>query len=53
MTSMIEVSGVAVAVHPWAAKRFKSYLMAVLIHGSEGLIIVVLVPMAIMGRLQN
>ena len=40
-------------IYPWAAKRFKSYWMAVLIHGSEGLIIVVLVPVAIMGWLQN
>jgi len=40
-------------IYPWAAKRFQSYWMAVIIHGSEAVLVIVLVPLAIMGLLQN
>ena len=39
-------------IFPWAAKRFKSYWVAVILHGSEAVILVILFPMAIMGLLQ-
>jgi membrane protease YdiL (CAAX protease family) len=40
-------------IYPWAAKRFNSYWPAVIIHGSEAVILIVLFPMAIMGLLQR
>ena len=40
-------------IFPWATKRFKSYWVAVLLHGVEGVILIVLFPMAIMGLLQK
>jgi CAAX protease family protein len=39
-------------MNPWLTKRFKSYWVAVIIHGSEGLILLVMFPMAIMGLFQ-
>jgi len=38
--------------YPWAAKRFKSYWVAVILHAVDGVILIVLFPMAIMGLLQ-
>jgi membrane protease YdiL (CAAX protease family) len=38
-------------IDPWATKRFKSYWVAVILHGSEALILIVLFSMAIMGWL--
>jgi membrane protease YdiL (CAAX protease family) len=40
-------------IYPWAANRWHSYWPAVIIHGSEAVILIVLVPMAIMGLLPN
>ncbi len=40
-------------INPWLTKRFKSYWVAVIIHGSEALILLVLFPMAIMGLLHQ
>lgn len=38
-------------IWPWATKRFKSYWVAVILHASEGVILIILFPMAIMGLL--
>jgi len=38
-------------VYPWAAKRYKSYWMSVIIHGFDAIFLVVLFPLAILGRL--
>lgn len=38
-------------IYAWAAKRFKSYWVAVIIHGFDALFLIVLFPMAIMGLL--
>jgi len=40
-------------IFPWATKRFKSYWVAVILHGAEALILIVLFPMAIMGLIQK
>ncbi|HEY5730286.1 MAG TPA: CPBP family intramembrane glutamic endopeptidase [Anaerolineales bacterium] len=36
-------------ITPWAAKRFKSYWVAVILHGVEAVMLVVMFPLAIMG----
>ena len=38
-------------IYPWAAKRFRSYWVAVILHAVDGVILVVLFPMAILGLL--
>jgi membrane protease YdiL (CAAX protease family) len=38
--------------YAWAAKRFKSYWVSVLIHGFDALALIIVFPMAIMGLLQ-
>jgi membrane protease YdiL (CAAX protease family) len=40
-------------LYPWPAKRFKSYWMAVIIHGFDAIMVFFLVTMAIMGWFQN
>jgi membrane protease YdiL (CAAX protease family) len=40
-------------IYPWAAKRFKSYWVAVILHAVDAVPLIVLFPMAIMGLLQN
>jgi membrane protease YdiL (CAAX protease family) len=36
-------------IYPWAAKRFKSYWVAVILHAADALFMIVVVTMAIMG----
>ena len=38
-------------IYPWAAKRFHSYWVAVILHAVDGVILVILLPMAVMGLL--
>ena len=38
-------------IYPWAAKRFHSYWVAVIVHAVDGVIVVILFPMAILGLL--
>jgi membrane protease YdiL (CAAX protease family) len=41
-------------IRPWATKRFKSYWVALLLHGfTDSLVLIVLFTMAIMGLIQN
>jgi membrane protease YdiL (CAAX protease family) len=35
---------------PWAAKRFKSYWVAAILHGSDAVFLLVIFPLAILGR---
>ena len=39
-------------IWPWAAKRFKSSWVAVIIHGFDAVVLLVIFPMAIMGMLK-
>ena len=40
-------------IYPWPAKRFKSYWVAAIIHGSDAVYLIVIFVMAIMGLIQN
>ena len=37
--------------YAWAAKRYKSYWISVVIHGFDAIFLVVLFPLAILGKL--